>query len=257
MLVVVTSFTSCFPRPLSRTYVRKVIGACLFAACAAAAAAGCSEQKKAADDIDWSRSSESRPTRPRAKPRGPVGAEREGRRGNGPRHGSNSQEKARPQAGGGGGEDGSGEASGRAGGDRDPGGAVSGLGSSEPAPDRKSGRQPTTGEYGGATPPTDAGAVPPPVEPPAALPGRGPRRPEMSADGAAEAAARALKEAQLAARSGTIDEAAARALEAYEMAMPHAATNRRCGEICSDATRLLDTLGRRHRPAVGVPTRFE
>jgi hypothetical protein len=79
----------------------------------------------------------------------------------------------------------------------------------------------------------------------------------MSADEAGEAAARTLKQAQDAARSGVVDTAAAMALEAYETALPHATSSKACGEICSIATKLLDSLGQRHKPAVDVPTRFE
>lgn len=103
--------------------------------------------------------------------------------------------------------------------------------------------------------PDPGGARSPP--PPPALPGRGPRRPSLPPDEAADLATANLGQARSALRSADIDKATQLALEAYDAVAPHAPVNRECGELCADAGKFLESVARKNGRAAEQPTRFD
>lgn len=93
--------------------------------------------------------------------------------------------------------------------------------------------------------------------PPPALPGRGPRQPGMSAERAAGFAKARLDLARSALRGGDVENASQLALEAYDAAAPHAAGSPKCGSLCAEAGKFLETIARKQGRAADQPTRFE
>lgn len=108
------------------------------------------------------------------------------------------------------------------------------------------GSGPAGGDPGGA----ESGPAP-------ALPGRGPRRPALPAEQAAEFAKASLGRARTALRGGDAGAAADLALEAYDAVAPHAAASRQCGALCTDAGKLLESIARKQGRAADQPTRFD
>lgn len=112
----------------------------------------------------------------------------------------------------------------------------------------------SVGESGDGDP---VGRDPAPVALPPALPGRGPRRPSMPPERAAEAATASLGRARSALRGGDVEQATQLALEAYEAAAPHAASSQACGGLCAEAGRMLESVARKQGRAPDQPTRFD
>lgn len=102
--------------------------------------------------------------------------------------------------------------------------------------------------------------TPPPSElerPAPALPGREPGKPAHSAAEAAESAKQLLKRAQQLLRNKDESGAAQAAIEAYDQALPHAASDAECKKLCGQLEAVLAAAGRTQGRAEAVPTRFE
>jgi type IV secretory pathway VirB10-like protein len=90
----------------------------------------------------------------------------------------------------------------------------------------------------------------------AAFPGRQSRNKPLSASAAAGRAREHLARARQARMRGDPEATHEAALDAYEAASPHAATDERCREACEAAAKVVSETAPRARPT-GGPTSFE
>ena len=91
---------------------------------------------------------------------------------------------------------------------------------------------------------------------PPVFPGGQPQKLTPTAQEAVRSAKRRLAVARSASRKGEGDEAVESAIQAFEIASEYAAENGECEEVAKEASRLIDSLGRRTPSAQPARTEF-
>ena len=91
---------------------------------------------------------------------------------------------------------------------------------------------------------------------PPVFPGGQPQKLTPTAQEAVRSAKRRLAAARSASRKGAGDEAVESAMQAFEIASEYAAENGECEEVAKEASRLIDSLGRRTPSAQPARTEF-
>lgn len=91
---------------------------------------------------------------------------------------------------------------------------------------------------------------------PPVFPGGQPQKLTATAQEAVRSAKRRLAVARSASRKGEGDEAVESAIQAFEIASEYSAENGECAEVAKEASRLIDSLGRRTPSAQPARTDF-